>query len=318
MRAVHQQRALRREGCRSERSPPARPDTAASMRALICSSVSIVCYSRRGPTLRGGCQTPGLLGGSRSCSPNSGTGNSLGRCRRSRCRARVGPGQLPARRSCCCSVMNACSSASGRGGQPGMCTSTGMIAVDALEHVVALLERPAGDGAGAHGDDVFRLGHLVVEPHDLRAPSSSSPCRPRSSGPPGAARAGTPRRRTGRGRTGPWTPRSSRWRSRPGQSPAARWSSCGPSCRAPPGSCEDALLAQFAVAVLRPSEVSSVVSLPRQHAFLPGPDQAFDQQQQEDHHGHERAQRTSPRNATANGSRKMVSTSKIRKMIAYR
>src|SRR5678810_1075784 len=30
------------------------------------------------------------------------------------------------------------------------------VAVDALEHVVALLERPAGDGTRAHGDDVFR------------------------------------------------------------------------------------------------------------------------------------------------------------------
>src|SRR5436190_13736689 len=42
------------------------------------------------------------------------------------------------------------------------------VAVNALEHVVALLERPAGDGTRAHGDDVFRLRHLVVEAHHLR------------------------------------------------------------------------------------------------------------------------------------------------------
>src|SRR5215831_1743622 len=41
------------------------------------------------------------------------------------------------------------------------------VAVDAFEHVVALLERAATDGTGAHRDDVFRLRHLVVEPHDL-------------------------------------------------------------------------------------------------------------------------------------------------------
>ena len=41
------------------------------------------------------------------------------------------------------------------------------VAVDAFEHVVALLEGAAADRAGAHRDDVFRLRHLVVEPHDL-------------------------------------------------------------------------------------------------------------------------------------------------------
>src|SRR2546425_13323776 len=41
------------------------------------------------------------------------------------------------------------------------------VAVDAFEHVVALLEGAAADGAGAHRDNVFRLRHLVVEPHDL-------------------------------------------------------------------------------------------------------------------------------------------------------
>src|ERR1019366_7989171 len=42
------------------------------------------------------------------------------------------------------------------------------IAVDALEHIVALLEGSAGDGAGAHRYAVFRLRHLVPEAHDLR------------------------------------------------------------------------------------------------------------------------------------------------------
>jgi hypothetical protein len=40
-------------------------------------------------------------------------------------------------------------------------------AVNSLEYVVALLERAAGDGTGAHGDDVFWLRHLVIEADDL-------------------------------------------------------------------------------------------------------------------------------------------------------
>ena len=44
----------------------------------------------------------------------------------------------------------------------------GNVAVDAFEHVVALLERAAGNRARAHRDDILRFGHLVVEPHDLR------------------------------------------------------------------------------------------------------------------------------------------------------
>ncbi len=36
-----------------------------------------------------------------------------------------------------------------------------------FQHVVALLERAARNRAGAHRDHVFRIGHLVVEPHDL-------------------------------------------------------------------------------------------------------------------------------------------------------
>ncbi len=39
--------------------------------------------------------------------------------------------------------------------------------VDARDDVVALLERPAAGGAGAHRDDILGLGHLVVEGHDL-------------------------------------------------------------------------------------------------------------------------------------------------------
>src|SRR5881409_3983982 len=42
------------------------------------------------------------------------------------------------------------------------------IPVDAFEHVVASFERSARDCTGAHGNDVFRVGHLVVEPHNLR------------------------------------------------------------------------------------------------------------------------------------------------------
>src|SRR5882724_1558825 len=41
------------------------------------------------------------------------------------------------------------------------------VSVDSLKDVVALLERTAGDGAGAHRNYVFGLGHLVVKPHDL-------------------------------------------------------------------------------------------------------------------------------------------------------
>ena len=42
------------------------------------------------------------------------------------------------------------------------------VAIDSFQNIVALLERSAGNGAGAHRDDVFRVGHLVVEPDDLR------------------------------------------------------------------------------------------------------------------------------------------------------
>jgi hypothetical protein len=41
------------------------------------------------------------------------------------------------------------------------------ITINPLEHVVALFERPARNGARPHRDDVFRLSHLIVEPHDL-------------------------------------------------------------------------------------------------------------------------------------------------------
>jgi hypothetical protein len=40
--------------------------------------------------------------------------------------------------------------------------------VNPLEHVVTLLERPARNRTRAHRDHIFRLGHLVVEPHHLR------------------------------------------------------------------------------------------------------------------------------------------------------
>ncbi len=42
------------------------------------------------------------------------------------------------------------------------------VTVDTFEHVIALLERPAGNGARAHRNHIFWIGHLVVEPDDLR------------------------------------------------------------------------------------------------------------------------------------------------------
>ena len=40
--------------------------------------------------------------------------------------------------------------------------------VDTLHHVVGMAERPARNGATAHCDDVFGVGHLVVEPFEDR------------------------------------------------------------------------------------------------------------------------------------------------------
>src|SRR5688572_28870491 len=42
------------------------------------------------------------------------------------------------------------------------------ITIDALEHVVTLLERPTRNRACPHGDHVLWFGHLVVEAHNLR------------------------------------------------------------------------------------------------------------------------------------------------------
>src|SRR5581483_1721463 len=42
------------------------------------------------------------------------------------------------------------------------------VPVDSLEHVVTLLEWSAGNRARAHRDHVLRVRHLVVEPDDLR------------------------------------------------------------------------------------------------------------------------------------------------------
>src|SRR4051812_507593 len=41
-------------------------------------------------------------------------------------------------------------------------------AINPLQHIVPLFERTAGDSASAHRNHVFRLRHLVVEPHHLR------------------------------------------------------------------------------------------------------------------------------------------------------
>ena len=53
-------------------------------------------------------------------------------------------------------------SASGRGGQPGTCMSTGDDLVHALEDGV-VVEHPARARAGAHRDHPLRLEHLVVD-----------------------------------------------------------------------------------------------------------------------------------------------------------
>ena len=67
-----------------------------------------------------------------------------------------------------CSIMKRVDQGLGARRAAGNVDVDGDVAVDALEDVVALLERAAGDGAGAHGDDVLGLGHLVVEADDLR------------------------------------------------------------------------------------------------------------------------------------------------------
>ena len=42
------------------------------------------------------------------------------------------------------------------------------VLVDAAHDIVAFLKRSAAGGAGAHRNDVPRLGHLVEQPHDIR------------------------------------------------------------------------------------------------------------------------------------------------------
>src|SRR6185503_3257039 len=57
----------------------------------------------------------------------------------------------------------------GPGRASGNVYVNGYIAIYALEHVVSLLERSAGDCTGAHCNYVPRFGHLVIEPHYLRS-----------------------------------------------------------------------------------------------------------------------------------------------------
>ena len=142
------------------------PGTLASSSDLIVSRVH--------PSLPGEISGPavalarrsGFCGGSRSCAPNCGTGNSLG-ASAVRWRGRSAPVS-------CLLVDFLLQHHEGVDQRLGPRRAAGDVdvhrdvTVDALEHVVALLERAAGDGAGAHGDDVFRLGHLVVEADDLR------------------------------------------------------------------------------------------------------------------------------------------------------
>src|SRR5260221_351796 len=71
----------------------------------------------------GGSQTSGLLGGFKSCAPNSGTGNSA-EASGSMCLGRFAPRNVWAS-IWRCNVIKASIRASGRGGHPGICTSTG-------------------------------------------------------------------------------------------------------------------------------------------------------------------------------------------------
>ena len=73
-----------------------------------------------------------------------------------------------------------------------------MIAIHALDDVVAVTERTAGVGARAHRHGPLRIGHLVVDALEHRRHLDASRCRRRSSGPSAAARptAPCPRRST--------------------------------------------------------------------------------------------------------------------------
>jgi len=41
------------------------------------------------------------------------------------------------------------------------------VPINAFEDIVTLLERSARYGTGAHGNDVFGIGHLIIEPDHL-------------------------------------------------------------------------------------------------------------------------------------------------------
>jgi hypothetical protein len=84
---------------------PSTPRTAASARALLSSSDSHSLSSLASPA---GGKMSGLLGGSRSCCPNAGTGNSLNLRLLHNDPALPAPVLSVARRSCAAIPMNAC------------------------------------------------------------------------------------------------------------------------------------------------------------------------------------------------------------------
>jgi len=108
---------------------------------------------------------------------------------------------------------------SGRGGSRGYTHRPARNSRSA-QHIVAIAKRPARGRAGAHRDHIAWLGHLVVEPHDLRAIFfSPSPPRIIRSAWRGEARNISARSVPDRSAKG--HSRSSRSRSRPAQTPLA-------------------------------------------------------------------------------------------------
>ena len=139
----------------------------------------------------------------------------------------LAPALRPGRPGSFAQLRMPCISASGRGGQPGTCTSIGHELVRRHERVV--VEHAHRGAAGAHRDRPLRLEHLVVDAPDDRRHLDRHPAREDRSGRPGAARRGTPRSRSARRRPARRRSTSTRSRSRPGRRSAGRASSSGPS-----------------------------------------------------------------------------------------
>ena len=189
------------------------------------------------------------------------------------------------------------------------------IPVNAFEHVVALLERPAGNGARAHGNDVFRLGHLVVKPHHLRRHFLGH--RAGHNHQVRLPRRGPEHLRPKPRQVEPRHGRRNHFDGAAGQAKGQR----PHRVRAPPviqvlqGRQIDAL---FLSSLLRPSSIMAnqihfQVRTPfRQAQTRPSTSSRMKIKIAT------KAPTGRPVKDTANGSRKMVSTSKTRKMIAYR